>query len=311
MKLAWLAGAAAAAVVAVAVVDAVRREDEPEPPPPTTELESRDELAAALAELGARGELLLYGSGCSVERLVLPSLVLHPMHVCWPLGTRSPSGEVVAVCQDRATEVYSREGVFQNSHLGCTPAWQPGRTLTLSRDGAIVTPDGTVLIPTSELQRAARLHPAIPDRTGRVLAIVDGVAWISDTKAAVAISPRLRSADFGPIGLIAFFENGRLLPTTQPQFRVPGGPLAPSPRGTYVTQTADLIMRADGSLLGLPDELRDARALAWSPDERFLALAFDFAVVIVPVASLEQYDRDSGGLRTVTIPQPALELDWR
>jgi hypothetical protein len=170
---------------------------------------------------------------------------------------------------------------------------------------------GGVLIPRSELERAARLHPAIPDRTGRLRALVDGVAWVSPRRAAIAISPRLRGADFGPIGTIAFFERGRLLPAAQPQFRVAGGPLAASPRGTYVSQTADLILRADGSLLGLPPDLRDARALAWSPDERYLALATAFALVIVPVASLERYDRAGGGLRSVTIPQPAAGLAWR
>jgi hypothetical protein len=61
----------------------------------------------------------------------------------------------------------------------------------------------------------------------------------------------------------------------------------------------------------LPQHLRDVRDFAWSPDERLLALATRFAIVVVTVASLERYDATGGGLRSVTIPQPAARLAWR
>lgn len=318
MKLAWLAGAAATAVVAVAAVDAIRREEEPGPPPATTAIESRGEVVEGLAALGARGELVLHDGACGQRTLTLPGLKPRESPLaCAPIGARSPLSDLVARCIDGRIEVLSettgRPAWFDR---GCVPAWRPDGALTAVYGGQIVRlrPCASfpcIAIPLSELVRAARLHPAIPDRTGRVRAVVEGVAWITDTRAAVAISPRLRARDLGPVGTIAFFEDGRLVPTSQPQLRVTGGPLAVSPRGTYVTQSADLILRADGSLLSLPDDLRDARDLAWSPDERFLAVATRYAITIVDVASLERYDATGGGLRSVTIPQPAARLAWR
>ncbi len=199
--------------------------------------------------------------------LALPSLELDPQErVCWPRGTRSPSGGVVAVCRGETTEVYSTVGGFENSHRGCTPAWQPGGALTLARHGEVVTPDGTVLIPSSELERAARRHPTVPDLPVRVRALVDGIAWISNTAAAVLLSIRIggRLDRLGPLSAIAFFENGHAT-SERPYLRDTGGQLDVSPRGTYVTMTPDVILRRDGSQVSLPPHLREAHDFAWSP----------------------------------------------
>lgn len=48
----------------------------------------------------------------------------------------------------------------------------------------------TIELPQAEIERAARLHPTVPDRIERVRALVDGVARLSDTRAAAAISTR-------------------------------------------------------------------------------------------------------------------------
>jgi hypothetical protein len=170
------------------------------------------------------------------------------------------------------------------------------------------------LIGRAQLERAARRHPKVPDRPARLRAIVDGIAWLSDTRAAVTISIRLggRFEGLGPLGAIAFFDGGTLEPVT-PYFRLTGGRLAVSPHGGYVTQTPDVILRPDGSQLSLPQHLRGVRDFAWSPDERLLALATPFAVEIVDVVSLERYDQTGGGLRSVTLPLPqsAARLVWR
>ena len=70
-----------------------------------------------------------------------------------------------------------------------------------------------------------------------------------------------------------------------------------SPRGSYVTQTPDVILRRDGSQVSLPQHLRDAR----------LRLVAGRAVArrrralrghVVDVASLERYDADRRGPRS-------------
>lgn len=187
------------------------------------------------------------------------------------------------------------------------PELGPGRG-----GGTCATDRATIELPEDELERAARLHPRVPDRIERVRALVDGVARLSDTRVAAAISIRLggRFEGLGPLSTVAFFEQGRLVPS-EPYFRVTGGRLAASPRGTYVTQTPDVILRPDGTQVSLPQHLRDTRDFAWSPDERFVALAGRFAVTIVDVRSLERYDLSGGGLRTVTIPRATARLAWR
>ena len=173
---------------------------------------------------------------------------------------------------------------------GCAPAWRPDGVLTLAYRDEVVTfrpcgsqsPCATTLIGRAELERAARRHPTVPDHPARLRVLVDGVAWLSTTRAAVSMSIRLggRFEGLGPLGAIAFFRNGRLEPVT-PYFRLTGGHLASSPRGSYVTQTPDVILRPDGSQLTLPQHLRGARDFAWSPDERLLALATPFSVEVV------------------------------
>lgn len=167
------------------------------------------------------------------------------------------------------------------------------------------------LISRAELERAARGHPSFPDIPTRMRTLVEGVAWISRAKAAVLLSIRVSRFDGrNALSAIAFFEDG-VLTGAQPYYRATGGRLDVSPRGGYVTQTPDVILRADGTQVDLPQHLRDARDFAWSPDESFLAIATRYAVVVLGVGSLEGYDATGGGLRSVTIPQLAARLAWR
>ena len=95
------------------------------------------------------------------------------------------------------------------------------------------------------------------------------------------------------------------------RFQVTGGRLDVSPRGSYVTQTPDVLLRADGSQISLPQSLRDARDFAWSPDERWLVVAGRYALTVLDVASLERYDANGSGPRSVTLPQAAARVAWR
>lgn len=240
---------------------------------------------------------------------------------CLPQSTRSPDGRLAARCVDDGTEVSvvangARLGVMP----GCAPAWRPDGMLTAAHGDAVVgyrmcaepEPCALTLIPRTELERAARRHPKVPDGPTRLRALVDGVAWLSLTKTAVGLSIRLggRFEGVGPLGTIAFFEHGRLA-DAQPYFRVTGGTLAASTLGAYVTQTPDVVLRRDGTQVTLPPHLRDVHGFAWSGDDRFLALATGSAVEVLEVASLERYDRTGGGLRSVTLPVSAEAVAWR
>ena len=322
-KLEWLAVTALATLVAVATVDAVRGREAPEPAAPTTELPARAVLADRLEALKAGGELVLYGDGCAVELLALPSLErTQAQDGCAPRGAVSPDRRLVARCLGQRTELFELDaGVLVRTVPGCVPAWRPDGVLTLSHEDAVVRfldacPEGgaciRTLISRTELQRAARRHPTVPAQSVRMRVLVDGIAWLSQTRAAVQVSIRMggRLAGVGALSALAFFENGRLT-ETQPYFRITSGRLAASSHGTYITRTPDVILRRDGTQVNLPPYLRDATAFAWSADERLLALATPFAVYVLDVASLERYDDTGAGLRSVTLPLSVTELAWR
>jgi hypothetical protein len=304
-------------------VDAVRNRDSGEPPATTTtELPEREALSEQAARLGIRGELLLYCDGCRAQVLRLPSLERAAQEDgCAPRGVASPGGVLVARCLGDETEIlYASDGGLHSMVRGCAPAWKPNGTLTVvyerevvgfracrGRDACPVT-----LIPRVELERAARRHPTVPSIPVRLRVLVDGIAWLSDSGAAVLLSIRIggRLDSLGALSAIAFFENGVGAPA-RPYLRDTGGRLGVSPRGTYVTMTPDVILRGDGSQVSLPQHAREAHAFAWTKDERFLAVATRFGVTVLDVASLDRYDAVGSGLRSVTLPLTVTELTWR
>jgi hypothetical protein len=304
-------------------VDAFRGRDERQPPPAeeSNAVEGRAIRAATLSAFGARGELRLHDGACGETVFSLPSLRRRPARsLCVPVGAVSPDGLLVARCLDEGVEIYSTvTGALVRLAEGCEPAWRPDGELTVAHGNEIVGFDGCgelrtcakVLVPRGELERAASLHPIIRDRLSRVRALVDGIAWLSERSVAVNLSirPAGRRDALGPLSAVAVFDDGRL-GRLRHYLRSSGGRLASSPRGTYVTLGAEVILRRDGSRVHLPEHLRPAQDLAWSPDERFLAVATRFAVVVLSVASLERYDATGGGLRSVTLPLAAARLAW-
>ena len=209
-------------------------------------------------------------------------------------------------------------GELELSDDGCRQALLTLPSLELRREDTTCEPEEAepaargLPIPRAELERAARRHPKVPDRIRPLRTLVDDIAWLSPREAVVAISIRLgaRFESLGPLSTIAFFRDGKLRPT-QGYFRITGRRLDVSPRGSYVTQAPDVILRQDGSQVSLPPYLRDARDFGWSADERWLAVAGPYAITVVDVASLERYDTTGGGLRSVTLPQAAARLAWR
>jgi hypothetical protein len=269
-----------------------------------------------------QGRLAVRENECRVRVLPLPELEgAFETGRCVPRGAVSPDRRLVARCDGERVELVTELGEPTRTLPGCAPAWRPDGVLTMGYERAVVhfvdpcgagPPCARTLIGRSELEHAARLHPRVPDLPVRVRALVDGIAWLSTSRAAVLLSIRVggRLDSLGPLNVIAFFADGRL-EEAPGYFRSTGGRLGASPRGTYVTMTPDVILRSDGTQMGVPQHLRDAVSYAWSRDERFLAVAGRFAVTIIDVASLERYDRDGSGLRSVTLPISALDLEWR
>ena len=310
-------------------VDAVRGDDR-EGSPPSAGAAPRADAVAALTSLGARGTLVYTDRDCRFHAVRLPSLAetraprddsggcsfeLSPdgMRVA-PAGAAWNASEEYAIC-NRASYVELRTSMVDLPRRilpGCAPAWRPGSppTLTLVDDGQVVAvgascglrvPCGTVLIDRDAIQAAARQHPNVPDGPAGIEAVeVEDVAWLARDRAVLLL--RVRIPRLGPQDLVAVFENGRVrgsyyfLDDDRDRLEVSRG-------SRYIAAGTAFAVRADGPRLAIPDAFGEVRALAWSPDERWLAVAAREVVALVRVGA-------SATPRVVALPIDAADVAW-
>jgi hypothetical protein len=130
---------------------------------------------------------------------------------------------------------------------------------------------------------AAGQHPNAPDRPGGVDGVeVEDVAWLSPDSVVLLLRVDLRGA--GPQDLVSVFERGRVrgsyyfLDDDRDALEV-------SRRSRYIAAGTAFAVRADGPRLAIPDAFGEVRAVAWSPDERWLALAARGALALVRVGT--------------------------
>jgi hypothetical protein len=159
---------------------------------------------------------------------------------------------------------------------GCAPAWAPDGSLDFVRQGTVV-----------QFVAHGRAEVIMPrPRQGAVRTI----AWLG-RRLAVAVGNRLLIFD----GVTRVAER---------RFDGPVRRLRPSPRGTW------LGVRAGSRTVVLDDRLRRehqrlasraAHAVAWSPDERWAAVAGGDGLQLVPL----------GGGHPIRLPIIARDLAWR
>jgi hypothetical protein len=226
-----------------------------------------------------------------------------------PAGTTAP-----AALRERLRADGVRGLLLVTAPTGCrTTTWSLPELRRLGERECAAPPSRPLRLPapTAELERAGRLHLNAPALTRRLRVLVDDVAWLGERRAAVLLSLRIAGRpDLGGNQLVAFFEDGRLVAQVS-FFRGDLRRLTASPSGAYVAALPGFVLRANGSAASLPRPLQNARALAWSPDSRWLALAEPGRVVLVSLPSVERHDRVGSGLRVVDLPLEARELAWR
>ena len=112
----------------------------------------------------------------------------------------------------------------------------------------------------------------------------------------------MRIPRLGPQDLVAVFENGRVrgsyyfLDDDRDSLEVSRG-------SRYIAAGTAFAVRADGPRLAVPDAFGEVRALAWSPDERWLAVAARDVVALVRVGA-------SVTPRVVALPIDAADVAW-
>jgi hypothetical protein len=307
-----------------------------------TDQSATRDLGARLAELGATGVLTYSDrdSGCELRALALPDLTpaaaprtpscrfaLSPdrkrvlfdggWRAVGRLGFRCGGGaDAVDVVSAGGSSLYS---------LGarCAAAWSSdGRLAVVGEDGEIRTwqfPCGPpascseVLLPKARLRAvvgSAYRQLAAPPRVDetKVLAL----AWLSPRRLAVSLEVRWRfGAGAGPEAarderFLAAFEAERLV-FVRPEIGAGGfSELVASPRGGFVAVATErpagfLVVTSAGGQVPLPS-LPGAHALAWSPDERLLALATRASVYVLAVGD--------PAARVVRLPIAAGDVSW-
>jgi hypothetical protein len=178
---------------------------------------------------------------------------------------------------------------------GCAPAWRPDGSMTYIRRGAIVqfprTGRAQVLRSRSQLARALERQPELRGLSGWR---ASRVAWLSPARFAVVASNGSRT-------VLAVFS-GRRIVALKERAPSPVIELRGSPRGNYVVLgTATGVRVYDARRGDLPRVRRFGMlvSVAWSSDERWLAVAQEQKVLLVG---------PNGGV--VLLPFKALDLAW-
>jgi hypothetical protein len=276
---------------------------------------------------GASGTLVYTDRDCRFHALRLPSLdeVRPPSDDtvdCWfelsadgrriaPAQAAWNGSREYALCDGRNVEV--RESLLaipREVYEGCAPSWRPGRRqLTLARDGEVIAvapacdtepPCETVLLSRAAVLEAARQHPNVPDGPGAIEEVeIEDVAWLSADRAVLLL--RIGIAGVGPQDLVSVFEGGRVRGSYY-FFDDDRDRLEVSRRSRYIAAGTAFAVRADGPRLAIPDAFGEVRAVAWSPDERWLALAARGALALVRVGT------DTP--RVLALPIDATDVAW-
>lgn len=334
----WLLVGALAALGVAAGADALRSLGGPErgasEPPAETAPEPEPEpaeeaLADARAELRAAGVpagVLTYADEqCRLHSVTLPDLAPHP-------GSREerctfgsmvgsefafggpppyPFGSLAALCRGEEVELrLPNRGLFARARGSCPLVWRPDGTPTFLRGGEVMRfapcpGDEPGALPLRCSRRlVSRTDLARELRRARWTGSdfrVEEFHWLSDRRLIATV----RVGRVGGAELLGVFDGRRLVSSPRFAYEDLAG-LRPSPSGAFVAARIE----SPGGLLvvdrrGRPVRLamRHGDALAWSPDERWIAQATADGIYV--------FRADEPSPEFLHLPIVARDLVWR
>jgi hypothetical protein len=263
-------------------------------------IDRRLRLSKELRRLGAHGVLYLTDANCRRFLLRLPSLDWTPQGLPGPV---CPDGTVVderfglEARQVDADVIEVRSEDWRLRFEGTAPAFRPEGRLTFLRDGRLF--EWTVRCPPAAEKTIFRgLYPL--ERCPRALAgapeHLQELVWLSGDSFAAVAGPELAAS------LIVVRDGVATRIFNAVGARL--GALSASPHGRYVAARVDAsLVLFDVHRRGALAGGTGARAIAWSPDERFWAVAGEGSIAI--------FRATRPGNAVVSLPLSAFALAWR
>jgi hypothetical protein len=269
----WIIVAAVGVLVALAAADALRSTNEGSPKTSVAEPSAPD----------LQG-VVVVGPSCSLRALRLPALVElnAPRQTDCGGIVWSSDGTLNASCADGYTDVGTSEGRHLFRVRGCAPAWREDGSVSVIRNGELffARRRGSPRIFFSREQLAQGLAGRVP--AGERVELVE-VAWLTLTNfAAIVRGPHPWER------AVAFLSPGGA-GTLVPELGQRISDLRVSPLGNLAFARNQLgrefLMLTDAGVEVPLPRIANARAIAWSPDEEWVALATRTATFIAPTGS--------------------------
>ncbi len=263
--LTWFVAGAVVLLLVIAVADAIRSRSEASgsPPPPPRIL---------------HGVIVTADAACETQAFRFPSMA--PERPPRPPDCNglvwSQDGSLVARCKGDFTSVTSSQGIRFPNVDGCAPAWRTDGALSVVLDGNIVIArrHGSPFMFFSRLQLAEALRAAGVENDEWRFA---QVSWFG-----LASFVAVLEGEKGEAAVAVFAQGGLESFLAEPGARIED--LRSSPLGNFgfalIHPEREYVMVSrGGDLIAIP-HVRGADAIAWSPDERYVAIATDDETVI-------------------------------
>lgn len=275
-------------LVALAVADALRPNSTSttaaSPPAPTSTTKPEPPtLLGTLRDEAISGFVVYSDQDCRLHSLLLPRMVDH------------------VVRDEGGTDIIRCRFVIDGGRI--MPEQKAGAASNLEvRDGEIVSGDRIVLTQ-DDLVRAARRHPNIfrTDRSIRLGIRVTGLASFGVRNPVVAME--INGPHLGPQFLIALFDGHRVRAVAA-SVRGPYRNLFVSNDGALIGAEDGTVVTRTGRTIDPPQGLPASRAIAFSPDDRWVVRVNGVSTYLVGPPE------GARPARIIRLPIPARDLVW-